>query len=266
MATTPSWWEQLGDQIGLPGVAAAGYGATKAVPSVLSTLARYGLGVGGSLAAAPLTAGLTAASVMSPQPTNTGEVPFYIRNAQGQMVPNPAAQPTLFNPGAAPQAPASAPTPAPAPSPAPSAAAAQGQPPAGVPLPQARPQMAPPQPTPMNILPQTQAAAAQGDFYNGPGSLNYSPFSASQNNSGGSNSANGKALIQKFMTAMQGGMAPFGQPQQQSQQASAFAPQQQQGLLPKLFGDIGSLQSFFGGGGASSGDSTSNPTLLGSLY
>lgn len=49
----------------------------------------------GSLLGPAGTAAATAASVMAPKPLNEGEVPQYIRDAQGNVIPNPARTATV---------------------------------------------------------------------------------------------------------------------------------------------------------------------------
>jgi hypothetical protein len=265
----PSWWQQAGDSLGFPGVAGLGYtGARYGLPA----LARYGLGAGASLAAAPVAAGMTAASVMQPTPANAGEQPLYVKDARGNLVPN-TANPTVRamlarNPGSAMpwqmggQAPVS-PMPATSPfptqqngmnpqTPSPMAQAMSAGPPApppqaaappttaSVPMPQQRPPM-------MNVpMPMARPSPSMA-----PLPLNANPASYTQPPT---NLYNGPGSQNFGMGGVDG-----------------VTPQQQQtGLFPKLFNDVSKLKQMFGGGAnttaAADKFASANPMLLGSLF
>ncbi len=218
--TQPSYLQNIGDAIGLPGMAGVSAWLARQSPA----LARFGLRGLGSLAASPLTGALTAAQVMRPTPANAGEIPFYVKDpSTGQMVPNPQ-NPMVHSPALMqqnlqpPQAPPSAqpqpgtPPMAPPVSAAPAAPAAPTPPPSmpgGVPPP--RPMMGA-QGAPMSLTPPTPplnpAPPQMGNnpFYNGPGSMSFGSNGLASGNQG-PDQPNAKALIAKFM-AMLGGPAP----------------------------------------------------------
>jgi hypothetical protein len=209
-AAPPGFMNMIGDTVGLPGLLSSGAIVGSKIPGLL---ARYGSSALGSLAGGPLTAGLTAAQVMSPTPANQGEQPFYIRTSAGKIVPNPAnpivrermqaqTQPAMQTAPAAPaQVPGSAPVlPAGfsgAPPQAP-AAGGIGSDHSSTPWQSAMPapQMLPANPG-MPAQPAAAMTAPPPNLYNGPGS---SSFGAGDSAPGaGSPNANLNSFLQQFL-------------------------------------------------------------------
>lgn len=276
MANTTPWWQQLGDTVGFPGVAAATYSGAKLMPS----LARYGLGAATGLAAAPAAAAMTAASVMQPTSANAGEQPLYVKDAQGNWVPNMAnpivsaklkgqQPPTPFqasgnnqplspmpavapwplqqngmNPTGNPPQPSAQPQPSPM-----TTTMAQG-PAASVPLPTPRPQFAnvpmpPPRPMapPLSLAPPSPGPTAPpANLYSGPGSQNFGMGAVTGDNGSGTWSTQ-SPLMQRFLSALK-----FGHLSANANTDYGYAPQQQQQqqpLIPRMANDIGMLAKLF---------------------
>lgn len=229
------WWEQLGDTLGIPGIASLGAGAARLAPGILSKIGGYGAAAAGGLAAAPLTGALTAASVMSPTPANGGEAPMYIPDGKGGWMPNPA-NPLATKQGAAvaQQPPAQGGGPyAGSPGPSPMQMAMTTPPPAPA---------APPVGSPTNLAPPSPGPLAPPPSL-GPQSTAW-PANAGQ----GQQPLNG-GVLQNFVNAMRGNNAAPQQPQQQPPQ---------QGVLPKLWNDISGIAKLFGGSGGSFGSVSDN--------
>lgn len=214
MDNSDPWYMQVGDTLGLPGVAGAGATSAKVIKSLLPYVRGAGLRAVGSLAGGPFTAALTGAQVMNPTDLNSGEKPYYIRDpATGQMVPNPQNK---FDPASIGNSPPMSPFPASYPYPGIPNGMNPANPsvlsmPAPTPAPMAQPSPAAPF-TPQNNAPQAPSAPA---YANG-GSLARpmsAPQQAPQNNAPqqGAPSLNaGADFATSLMPTTQGGGSLLG--------------------------------------------------------
>lgn len=261
-----NWFNNFGDTVGLPGLAAAGYGGYKAATAA----GRYGLNAVRGFAGAPLSALAAFTAGLTPQEwsgrdgsfgAGKGEQDLYTRGPDGQMTPTLAGDQLALSQSALPPPPSAPPLPPPtnvgaAPGASPPAAAGPSPQSGGAPGPMAfAPPSAPPQPfTPPQVTGSTPAPSGLGsqlpqpgpgtqpppNMYNGPGSSSFG--AGDQAPGGGTGSLGGAMDLAKFLG---GGM---------SNTDMSKAVQQNKGSLWKLASMFSNKGQSFAPGWTASND------------